>query len=151
MKIEKETGNCILIADDDGDDQYMIAQAFITLECEVDIRTVNDGLELMDYLERKDKYEHAVVPVPKVILLDLNMPKKDGRECLKEIKAHPELKKIPVVVYSTSNSPNDVSYCYAHGASNYIVKPSSFKELIEVMKVFRQYWFTVVKTPDIIL
>jgi CheY-like chemotaxis protein len=137
---------CILIADDDIDDQYMITQAFISMNFQVDIKTANDGVELLDYLNKRDKFENVSTPLPKVILLDLNMPRKDGRECLKEIKADPRFNKIPIVVYSTSNSPDDISYCYANGANSYIVKPYSFKELVEVMDVFKNYWFTVVKT-----
>lgn len=145
MKPEKPDNHCILIADDDVDDQYMINQAFITLNFDVEIKTTNDGVELLDYLHKRDKYTDAALP--RVILLDLNMPRKDGRECLKEIKSDPKLSKIPIVVYSTSNSPDDIEYCYAEGASSYIVKPYSFKELLEVMEVFKNYWFSIVKTP----
>jgi CheY-like chemotaxis protein len=138
---------CILIADDDADDQYMISQAFITLKFEIDVKSVNDGMELFDYLHTRNKFEQQETPPPKVILLDLNMPRKDGRECLRELKTDAKFHKIPVVVYSTSNSPDDIAYCYENGASSYIVKPYSFKELLEVMEVFRNYWFGVVQTP----
>ncbi|MFL5753975.1 MAG: response regulator [Bacteroidia bacterium] len=146
MNMEKEPRQCILIADDDVDDQYMITQAFITLKFDVDIKTTNDGVELLDYLHNLSKPGAEANPLPRVILLDLNMPRKDGRESLKEIKSDPKLNKIPVVVYSTSNSPDDISYCYSEGASSYIVKPYSFKELLEVMEIFKNYWFSVVKT-----
>lgn len=138
---------CILIADDDNDDQYMMKQAFTNINLNENIRTVNDGVELLDYLHKKGRYRDAETLMPRVILLDLNMPKKDGRECLKEIKAHSVLKKIPIVIYSTSSNPDDISYAYENGASSYIIKPYSYQELVKIMEVFKQYWFNIVKTP----
>ena len=137
---------CILIADDDNDDQYMIKQAFNGISLTEEIQTVSDGVELLDYLFKKGKYRDVRTPVPKIILLDLNMPKKDGRECLKEIKNHSDLKKIPIIIYSTSSNPDDISYAYDHGASSYIIKPYSYQELVKIMEVFKQYWFNIVKT-----
>lgn len=145
MKNNK-TDYCILIADDDHDDQYMVKQAFNSINLCEEVQTVNDGVELLDYLLQKGKFRDAYVPLPKIILLDLNMPKKDGRECLKEIKTHPVLKQIPIIIYSTSNNPDDVSFAYANGASSYIIKPYSYQELVKVMEVFKQYWFNIVKT-----
>ncbi len=150
MNIEKpETNSCILIADDDMDDQYMIKQAFSSIHLNENVHTVNDGVELLDYLHKKGKYKGANILVPKVILLDLNMPKKDGRECLKEIKTNPKFSKIPVIIYSTSSNPDDISYAYEMGASSYITKPYSYQELVKIMDVFKQYWFSVVKTSHI--
>ena len=146
---KKETGSCILIADDDMDDQYMIKQAFNTINLTENIRTVNDGVELIDYLQKKGKYKDVDVLLPTVILLDLNMPKKDGRECLKEIKSHPKLKRIPVIIYSTSSNPDDVSFAYDHGASSYITKPYSYQELVKIMGIFKEYWFNIAKTSVI--
>lgn len=137
---------CILIADDDNDDQYMIKQAFSGINFQENIQTVNDGVELLDYLHKKGKYKDSAHALPKVILLDLNMPKKDGRQCLKEIKSHPALKKIPIIIYSTSSNPDDVSYAYENGASSYIIKPYSYQELVKTMEVFKLYWFNIVKT-----
>ncbi|PBQ32878.1 two-component system response regulator [Sphingobacteriaceae bacterium] len=141
--------NCILIADDDLDDQYMIKQAFSTVSVKEKVNTVSDGVELLDYLYKKGKYKDLEVSVPKIILLDLNMPKKDGRECLKEIKTNATLKKIPVVIYSTSSNPDDISFAYDNGASSYIIKPYSYQELVKVMEVFKNYWLLTVKTPAI--
>jgi CheY-like chemotaxis protein len=147
MNIEKqESGYCVLIADDDNDDQYMIKQAFASINLNETICTVSDGVELLDYLYKKGKYKDAHLLLPKVILLDLNMPKKDGRECLKEIKTHPKLKTIPIVIYSTSSNPDDIAYAYENGASSYITKPYSYQELVKIMEVFKQYWFNIVKT-----
>lgn len=150
MNIEKQNQDyCILIADDDADDQYMVRQAFNSVGLKENVHTVNDGVELLEYLHKKGKYKetNATCP-PRLILLDLNMPKKDGRECLKEIKTHSSLKKIPIVIYSTSSNPDDISYAYEHGASSYIIKPYSYQELVKIMEVFKLYWFTIVKTAS---
>lgn len=150
MGLERhENDHCILIADDDNDDQYMIKQAFASIDLNEQIRTVNDGVELLDYLFKRGKYKDVEVLSPRVILLDLNMPKKDGRECLKEIKAHPKFKKIPIVVYSTSANPDDIEFAYELGASSYITKPYSYRELVKIMDVFKQYWLTIVKTTKV--
>ena len=144
--MENPAADSILIADDDHDDQYMIKQAFANIKFTANVQFVNDGVELMDYLNKRGKFQERALMSPKVILLDLNMPKKDGRECLKEIKGNPNLKKIPVIVYSTSSNPDDMSYAYEHGASSYITKPYSYKELIHTMDVIKNYWFSIVKT-----
>jgi CheY-like chemotaxis protein len=141
--------HCILIADDDNDDQYMIKQAFASINLNEHVRTVNDGVELLDYLHKRGKFKDTEILSPKVILLDLNMPKKDGRECLREIKANPKLKKIPIVVYSTSGNPDDIEFAYELGASSYITKPYSYQELVKIMDIFKQYWFTIAKTTHV--
>lgn len=147
MIIEKqESEYCILIADDDMDDQYMIKQAFASINLTENVQTVNDGVELLDYLHKKGKYKGVETLCPKIILLDLNMPKKDGRECLKEIKINSKFNRIPVVIYSTSSNPDDITYAYENGASSYITKPYSYQELVKIMEVFKQYWFNIVKT-----
>ncbi|MDP1800040.1 MAG: response regulator [Bacteroidota bacterium] len=147
MNIEKpDSDYCILIADDDVDDQYMIKQAFASINLNENIQTVNDGVELLDYLHKKGKYKDIETPCPKIILLDLNMPKKDGRECLKEIKKNSKFNRIPIIIYSTSSNPDDISYAYEIGASSYITKPYSYQELVKIMEIFKQYWFKIVKT-----
>jgi len=149
MNNEKQKSDyCILIADDDNDDQYMIKQVFSSIPLNETVQTVNNGVDLLDYLHKKGKYKNEQIPTPKVILLDLNMPKKDGRECLKEIKASSTLKKIPVIIYSTSSNPDDINYAYEHGASSYIIKPYSYQELVKIMETFINYWFTIVKTSS---
>ena len=145
----QKSEHCILIADDDHDDQYMIKQAFNSINFNENVQTVSDGVELLDYLYKKGKYKDLPAPTPKVILLDLNMPKKDGRECLKEIKMATDIKKIPIVIYSTSSNPDDINYAYANGASSYIIKPYSYQELVKIMDAFKHYWFNIVKTPTI--
>lgn len=147
MSIDKlKSDYCILIADDDHDDQYMIKQAFSSISLNENVHTVNDGVELLDYLYKKGKYKEVETLTPKVILLDLNMPKKDGRECLREIKNHSVFKRIPIIIYSTSSNPDDISYAYDNGASSYIIKPYSYQELVKIMEVFKLYWFNIVKT-----
>ena len=146
--MKNELHYCVLIADDDTDDQYLIKEAFASLNFS-HVSTVNNGEELFDYLEKKGKYAGLNIPFPKAILLDLNMPKKDGKESLKELKADSRFNKIPVVIFSTSNNPQDISQCYELGASSYIIKPSSYSELVTVMEIFKNYWFSAVKTPDI--
>lgn len=136
---------CILIADDDKDDLFLIKQAFTGLNNNVEIKTVGNGEELLNYLNRRENYKDTDAPIPKVILLDLNMPKTDGRECLLELKKDSKLKKIPVIIFSTSNNPKDIAFSYENGASGYIVKPNSFNELVEVIATFKKYWFTTVK------
>jgi len=149
MNIEKQGSDyCILIADDDMDDQYMIKQAFATVDLNENIHTVSDGVELLDYLNKKGKYKDIETLCPKLILLDLNMPKKDGRECLKEIKTNSKFNKIPIIIYSTSSNPDDIAYAYELGASSYITKPYSYQELVKIMEVFKQYWFHIVKTSQ---
>ena len=139
----------ILMADDDPDDRLMAARALKEYRLKNGIRFVEDGEELMDYLHHRGKYaDPATSPTPDLILLDLNMPKKDGREALAEIKAAPELRRIPVVVLTTSKAEEDILRSYDLGVNSYITKPVSFQGLAEVMKVLSIYWFEIVKLPN---
>jgi CheY-like chemotaxis protein len=139
----------ILMADDDADDRLMAAKALMDYRLKNGIRFVEDGEELMDYLHHRGKYaDPAVAPTPGLILLDLNMPKKDGREALAEIKADPELRKIPVVVLTTSHAKEDIVRSYDLGVNSYITKPVTFQGLAEVMKTLSIYWFEIVKLPN---
>lgn len=136
----------ILLADDDEDDQMMTRDAFLRHRLANEFHTVNDGEELMDFLHRRGNYANA--PRPGLILLDLNMPRKDGREALKEIKANPELRKIPVVVLTTSQEEEDILRTYDLGASSFITKPVGFESLVKVVDALGYYWFQVVRLPD---
>ncbi len=150
MMMEKdklEQKHCILLADDDTDDQFMLKEAFSSLNSDTEIVTVENGEELLDYLNLKGKYNNASLPIPKIILLDLNMPKIDGRQCLKVIKANPDFSKIPIIIFSTSNNPEDISQSYELGANSYIIKPYSYNELVGIIDIINKYWFVVVKTP----
>ena len=138
----------ILMADDDDDDRLLARDALSESKVEGDIRFVENGEELMDYLCRRGKYhDQATAPRPGLILLDLNMPRKDGREALREIKSDPELKRIPVVVLTTSKADTDVGAIYELGANSFISKPFQFDALVNVMKVIGQYWLRTVELP----
>ena len=138
----------ILVAEDDPDDRMLIEDALTEARLLNDLRFTVDGEDLMDYLHHRGKYEDASEsPRPGIILLDLNMPKKDGREALAEIKADAELRRIPIVVLTTSKAEEDVLRSYDLGVSGFIVKPVTFQSLVDVMIVLGKYWFEVVELP----
>ena len=139
----------ILMADDDPDDRLLAEKALHEYRLKNGIRFVEDGEELMDYLYRRGKYSApGAAPTPGLILLDLNMPRKDGREALAEIKRDPVLHKIPVVVLTTSKAEEDIVRAYDLGVNSYITKPVTFQGLAEVMKTLSIYWFEIVKLPN---
>lgn len=138
----------ILVADDDVDDRMMIKEAFVENRIANDIDFVEDGEELLDYLKREGQYAHlAKAPYPGIILLDLNMPKKDGREVLRDMKADPQLCRIPVIVLTTSQAEEDIVRTYGLGVSSFITKPVSFQSLVDAIGVLCQYWIQVVALP----
>lgn len=139
----------ILMADDDSDDRMMARDAFEVNRLDNELRFVEDGEELMDYLFRRGKYtDPKDSPRPGLILLDLNMPRMDGREALKEIKSDPDFHSIPVVVLTTSSAEEDVVRSYDLGVNSFITKPVSFEGLVEVIKQTGYYWLQIVKLPD---
>jgi CheY-like chemotaxis protein len=138
----------ILLADDDADDRLLAAEAMRESRVLNELRCVEDGEELLDYLYRRKRYADDVeAPRPGLILLDLNMPRKDGRETLNAIKQDPELRRIPVVVLTTSKSEEDIYRTYDLGASSFITKPVTFEGLVEVMRNLGRYWFEIVELP----
>jgi len=138
----------ILLADDDADDRMMASDALEESRLANDLRCVEDGEELMDYLHRRGKYAPPnAAPRPGLILLDLNMPRKDGREALKEIKAERELRSIPVIVLTTSKAEEDIYRTYDLGVNSFITKPVNFESLVAVMKALGKYWFEIVELP----
>ncbi len=138
----------ILMADDDADDRLMTREAFEESRLANDLRFVEDGAELMDYLKRRGKYaDPSASPRPGLILLDLNMPKKDGREALQEIKSDPNLCTIRVIVLTTSKAEEDILRSYNLGAASYITKPVTFEGLIEVIRTLGKYWLEIVELP----
>lgn len=140
----------ILMADDDEDDRELTRDALQNAHLANEMRFAVDGQELMDYLRRTGKYagaSDAEAPRPGIILLDLNMPKKDGREALAEIKADDDLRSIPVVVLTTSKAEEDIFRTYELGVSSFITKPVTFAGLVEVMRTFQNYWFEMVELP----
>lgn len=138
-----------LMADDDPDDRLLTKEAMEESRVLNDLRFVEDGEELMDYLTRRGKYaDPDAAPRPSLILLDLNMPRKDGREALKEIKSDPDLRRIPIIIMTTSKSEEDIIRSYDLGASSYITKPVTFEGLTELMKTLGQYWVEFVELPN---
>lgn len=139
----------ILMADDDADDRMLTKDALVESRVLNELRFVEDGEELMDYLmQRGDYSDPEKSPRPGLILLDLNMPRKDGREALKEIKSDPNLRRIPIVVMTTSKAEEDIFRSYDFGASSFITKPVTFDRLVELMKTLGQYWVEFVELPD---
>ena len=139
----------ILMAEDDADDRLMTKEAFEESRLNNDLRFVCDGVELMDYLHRRGPYaDPANSPRPGLILLDLNMPKKDGREALRDIKADPHLKNIRVVVLTTSKAEEDIFRTYDLGAASYITKPVTFTALADIIKTMGKYWLEIVELPN---
>lgn len=138
----------ILMADDDPDDQLLVQDAFDEVHLNNQFAFVSDGIELMDYLHRRGNYAHLTgTPLPGLILLDLNMPKKDGREALKEIKEDPVLRTLPVVILTTSSAEEDILRTYDLGANSFIVKPVTFDKLVDVIRKVTNYWFEIVRLP----
>lgn len=145
---EQRRAITILMADDDADDRLLARDALDESRVANDLRFVEDGEELMDYLLRRGEYaDPARSPRPGLILLDLNMPRKDGREALAEIKAHADLRRIPVVVLTTSRQDEDVARSYDLGANSFISKPVTFQGLVETMRALGRYWVEIVALP----
>jgi CheY-like chemotaxis protein len=145
---EQRRSITILLADDDEEDRAMTEEALNESRLANEVRFVADGEELTDYLFRRADYaDPQRSPVPGLILLDLNMPKKDGREVLAELKSDPRLRQIPVVVLTTSKAEEDIIRSYDLGVNSFITKPVTFEGLVEAMTVFTQYWFEIVALP----
>jgi CheY-like chemotaxis protein len=137
-----------LIAEDDSDDRLLVKVAFQESHMANRIYFVEDGIMLLEYLHRQGKFaDQASYPTPDVILLDLNMPRKDGREALQEIKSDPHLRHTPLVVLTTSNAEEDILRSYDLGAASYIIKPVNFNGLVKAIKRLMQYWMQVVRLP----
>lgn len=137
----------ILMADDDADDRLLAQDALSECNLANELHFVENGEELLDYLHRRGKFSQGNAPRPGLILLDLNMPRKDGREALREIKSDPNLKRIPVIVLTTSKADTDISKIYDLGANSFIAKPVAFDALVKVMKLLGNYWFDIVELP----
>lgn len=139
----------VLLAEDDEDDVFLTTKAFHEARLANALHCVSDGEELLDFLRCNGSHadrDHR--DLPGLILLDLNMPRKSGREALREIKADPALRRIPVVVLTTSSAEEDILRCYEDGASSYIRKPVSFEGLAAAIRVLGRYWFEIVELPD---
>jgi len=138
----------ILLADDDEDDVVLIRDSFQKSRLMNDLRVVEDGVELLDYLKRRGAFsDPGLSPRPDIVLLDLNMPRMDGREALKEIKTDPELRDIPIIILTTSKTHEDICRSYYDGANCFITKPVTFQSMCEVVAKMGEYWFQIVKLP----
>ncbi len=138
----------ILMADDDADDRRLTQEAFEEGRLINDVRFVENGEQLLAYLRKQGAYAPPVdAPRPGLILLDLNMPRKDGRTVLKELKTDPELRQIPVVVLTTSKADEDIYKSYDLGVNSYIVKPVTFEALVDILQTLEKYWFEIVELP----
>jgi CheY-like chemotaxis protein len=138
----------ILLADDDPEDRMLARDALEESRVANKLDMVEDGEELMDYLNRRGSYESLRgTPLPGLILLDLNMPRKDGREALREIKGDPNLRRIPVVVLTTSQAEEDIYRTYDLGVNSFITKPVTFGGLVDVIKALSRYWVEFVELP----
>jgi len=125
-----------MIAEDDSDDRLLLETAFKETGLEIKLIFAQNGVDLLRLLTEKEELYY-----PRVILLDLNMPKKDGREALKELKQHPTLKKIPVIIFTTTKNEAEITRCYELGANTYVVKPDSYSDLLKVINHLKNYWF----------
>jgi CheY-like chemotaxis protein len=138
----------LLLADDDPDDRMMIREALEEIRLANDLREVEDGQELMEYLRHEGKYaDPGSSPRPGLVLLDLNMPRKDGREALQEIKSDPALRQIPIVVLTTSKAEEDIFRTFDLGVNSYITKAFTFESLVEIMRTLKRYWFEIGEIP----
>ena len=139
----------ILIADDDPEDRMLARDALNESKLANAVQFVEDGQELLDYLRRQGRFaDPALSPTPGIILVDLNMPRMDGRTAIQALKADPALCHIPIIVLTTSSAEEDIFRSYALGVSSYITKPVSFDALVRVMRSFGQYWFEIVELPS---
>ncbi|MGE0821243.1 MAG: response regulator [Candidatus Binatia bacterium] len=145
---EVATSATILIAENDAEDQMLLKDAFAENRLAHNLQFVDDGEEMMDYLRGHGQYADCVrAPRPSLIVLDLNMPRKDGREALQEIKTDPLLRRIPVIVLTTSQSEADITRSYDLGVNSFITKPTTFTALVEVVKIISAYWLEMVELP----
>lgn len=135
----------ILLVEDDLGDIELTREALVDSKLSVNLHVVKDGVEAMDYLRQSGTYFEAITP--DLVLLDLNLPRKDGREVLQDIKADPDLKRIPVIVLTTSDTEEDIIRSYNLGVNCYVQKPVGMEEFIRIVKVLEDFWFTIVKLP----
>ncbi len=138
----------ILYADDDPEDRMLLMDAWKESRVANELHMVEDGEQLMDYLLRRGEFTSlASDPLPGMILLDLNMPRKDGREALREIKSDAALRRVPVIVLTTSKAEEDIYRAYDLGVNSFIVKPVTFKSLVDVTQTLGRYWLEIVELP----
>lgn len=138
----------IMVADDDEDDRALVKYALSESISPNIVYFVENGEQLLDYLNHRGIYSNPEKSIrPDFILLDLDMPKMNGREALKEIKEDAELRSIPIVIFSTSKAPKDINSTYRMGANSFITKPVTYEALVRVMKILSEYWFDTTELP----
>ena len=148
--MNKSKSIIVLMADDDPEDRMLAQDALEEARLDNELHFVTDGEELIEYLNRRGEYEELKTqPLPGLILLDLNMPRKDGREALQEIKSNPKLRHIPIVVLTTSTAEVDIVKTYDLGVNSFITKPVTFEGLVDVMRGLGRYWFSIVSLPPV--
>lgn len=147
--MSSEDNNLILVVDDSQDDYKFISRAFKKTNCTNPIKHLLNGDEAIDYLFYNNQFKSpSQNPRPGLILLDLNMPGTDGLTVLQKIKSDPELKKIPIVILTTSDDPKDINSCYQAGANSYLVKPATFNGFIKSMESLKGFWFEISFLPS---
>jgi CheY-like chemotaxis protein len=140
--------NVIVMAEDDADDRLLVKDAMAECQWNAEIRFVENGEQLMDYLKHRGNFvDPETAPRPGLVILDLNMPRMDGREVLREMKANADFRRIPVVVLTTSHADTDIERIYDLGANSFISKPLDFQSLVNLMRLLGQYWFKAVELP----
>lgn len=138
----------ILMADDDADDCLLVQDALREAGQHHLLRIVRDGQQLLDYLRQRGEYcDSEDTPRPDLILLDLKMPRKDGREALSELKADPRLRSMPIIVLTTSTARDDISFCYSMGVNSYVTKPATYRGLVDLLATICKYWFELAELP----
>ncbi|MFC2061018.1 response regulator [Elusimicrobiota bacterium] len=145
MSINEKSINILLVEDNPGDVR-LAQEALKDSKLKNNLHVVTDGEQALEYLRQQENY--SVAELPDMILLDLNLPKKDGREVLVEIKEDPELKRIPVVVLTTSKSKQDIKKCYDSHVNCYITKPVDLEHFMKIVKSIEEFWFSIVKLPE---
>jgi len=147
FRMKPNRSNIILLADDDEGDRLLMQGALEDSNLTNQMDCVSDGIELMDYLNRSGRYAYLEnLPLPGLIILDLNMPKKSGHEVLHELKTSPEFRRIPVVIMTTSEDTDDISKTYKLGANSFITKPDHFESLVDTLETLGRYWFQIAES-----
>ncbi len=150
LDYKKKAAITILLADDDEEDRMMTEEALADSQFRSNLRFAVDGEEVLDYLNNRGRFQdESDNPLPALILLDLNMPKKDGREVLAEIKKDAKWRSIPIVVFTTSTADEDIQHTYSLGVNSYITKPVTYNGMIETMQSLKKYWLEVATLPSL--
>ena len=146
---QKSPQIAVLVAEDSELDRMLLREAFEELSFDVDLNFVGDGEELFDYLRRRNAYagENAV-PMPALILMDLNMPRMKGLDAVKELRADSIFRAMPVIVLSTSSSPKQIAQAFASGVNAYMTKPAQFCTLLTMLQTFGEFWLRASNLPD---